>query len=493
MIALHPTRAALPLPLLAAAMALASCAKSPDDARPAATAETAKQQQAANPKAAATGAAGQAADPCDGAESHGPLRWFHDDYDAALTCARARGAPLFIDDWAPWCHTCLSMKHTVFLDPSLAPLADRFVWLAIDTDRPENAAAVGKFPPQVWPTFYVVAPEDESVQARYLGAASLDQFRAFLHEGERAFLESRGARLPEGSLLGRVRAGDRAMAARDWAAADAAYAAALAMAPADWTRRPDVLVALISARYKAGNAEACAELARAELRSTGKSASASDFSYYAHACAADLDDADARALRTRLAEHLASVLDDPGAPMAADDRADGLRILREIHLALGDEAKARTLAERQRAIIDQAWAAAPTPFATMTFAWPLAEVYVYLGQGEQAIPLLEKLESELPNQYDPPYRLAWVHYETGNLDAALEAGTRALERVYGPRKARAQQLVAEIHAARGDHQAEIAARKAVVAIYEALPQGQQQPEALERSRAALAQAQAKKK
>lgn len=488
MIALHPVRIALPLATLAA-VALAGCAKSSDEARTAQASGTSGEPPAA---ASATGAADQAADPCDGAEAHGPLPWFHDDYDAALACARARNKPLFIDDWAPWCHTCLSMKHTVFLDPSLAPLAERFVWLAIDTDRPENAAAVGKFPPQVWPTFYVVAPEDESVQGRYLGAASLDQFRAFLREGERAFLESRGASLAEDSLLGRVRAGDRAMAARDWATADSAYTGALAMAPADWPRRPDILVALISARYKAGRAEACAELARAELPNTGKSASASDFSSYAHGCAADLDDAGARALRTRLAAHLASVLDDPEAPMAADDRSDGLRILREIHLALGDEAKARALAERQRALIDQAWAEAPTPFAAMTFAWPLAEVYVYLGEGEDAIPLLEKLESELPNQYDPPYRLAWVHYQTDDLDAALEAGNRALERIYGPRKARAQQLVAEIHAARGDRQAEIAARKAVVAIYEALPEGQKQPAALARARAALAQAQEKK-
>jgi len=475
-------------------VALAACARSPEpsessavQAGPRPTSEvgaTASIQPDPRP--------GSADDPCASAEPHGALRWLHDDYDAALACARAQNKPLFIDDWAPWCHTCLSMKHTVFLDPGLAPWAERFVWLAIDTDLPRNAAAVGKFPPQVWPTFYVIAPADESVQGRYLGAASLDQFREFLQHGEQGFLESQGAALDEGSPLGRVRAGDRALLAGDYQAADVAYTEALAAAPPDWSRRPDVLVSLISARHKAGSHESCVALAEAEIDRTGKSASAADFAQRANACAGKIaDQKRARKLREKLAARLAPVLDDPGAPLAVDDRSDGLRILREIRVALGDTAGARKLAERQRALLDQAWAEAPTPFAAMTYAWPAAEVYVYLGEGQKLLPALEKLEAELPNQYDPPARQAWVHYRTGNLDAALSAASRALDRVYGPRKATVQNLIAEIHAARGDHASEIAARRAVVAIYEALPDGLKQPAALADARARLADAEAR--
>ena len=68
-------------------------------------------------------------------ESEGALRWFQDDYAAAASCASKLDKPLLIDMWALWCHTCLSMKHFVLVDPSLAPLAERFVWLAIDTDK----------------------------------------------------------------------------------------------------------------------------------------------------------------------------------------------------------------------------------------------------------------------------------------------------------------------------------------------------------------------
>lgn len=481
-------------------MALAACARSPDRAEPAPL------QAGPRPAAAAATAAGETAgaasaqtppaakdDPCAGAEPHGPLRWFHDDYDAALACARAQNQPLFIDDWAPWCHTCLSMKHTVFLAPGMAPWAERFVWLAVDTDRPENAAAVGKFPPQVWPTFYVIAPASESVQGRYLGAASLDQFREFLQHGEQAFLESQGTTLDEGSLLGRVRAGDRATTEGDFQAANVAYTAALAMAPPDWPRRPDVLVALASARYKSADYETCVALGEAEAAHTGRSASAADFAQSVNGCADHVADARrARKLREKLAARLAEVLDDAGAPLAVDDRSDGLRILREIRVALGDTAGARKLAERQRALLDQAWAEAPTPFAAMTYAWPAAEVYVYLGEGQKLLPALEKLEAELPNQYDPPYRLAWVHFQLGALDAALSAAGRALDRAYGPRKTRVQGLIADIHAERGDHASEIAARRAVVAIYEALPEGLKQPAALAEARATLAATEARK-
>ncbi|MBV9949383.1 MAG: thioredoxin family protein, partial [Myxococcales bacterium] len=37
-----------------------------------------------------------------------------DDYPRALAEARARHLPLFVDAWAAWCHTCLSVRSYVF-------------------------------------------------------------------------------------------------------------------------------------------------------------------------------------------------------------------------------------------------------------------------------------------------------------------------------------------------------------------------------------------
>ncbi|HET6583191.1 MAG TPA: thioredoxin family protein, partial [Nannocystaceae bacterium] len=129
-----------------------------------------------------------ASDPaaCEGAEREGgALRWFHDDYPRALACARAKGVPLAIDMWAPWCHTCLSMQAYVLTDERLADYDRRYVFLALDTDRDANASVVGKFPPAAWPTFFAVSPVDESVQSRYVGAATVEEFARFLDDGER--------------------------------------------------------------------------------------------------------------------------------------------------------------------------------------------------------------------------------------------------------------------------------------------------------------------
>src|SRR6476661_7026207 len=75
--------------------------------------------------------------------AHTPLAngiaFVHDDYPAALGLARASGRPLFVDVWAPWCHTCMSMKEYVLPDAKLARLAGEFVWAMIDLERPENA------------------------------------------------------------------------------------------------------------------------------------------------------------------------------------------------------------------------------------------------------------------------------------------------------------------------------------------------------------------
>src|SRR5580658_3442818 len=80
------------------------------------------------------------------------LAFIEDDYPRALALAKSTGKPLFIDAWAPWCHTCLSMRSYVFTDERLRPLADQFIWLAVDTEKPESAPFLAHYPMQSWPT-----------------------------------------------------------------------------------------------------------------------------------------------------------------------------------------------------------------------------------------------------------------------------------------------------------------------------------------------------
>src|SRR5688572_30553013 len=76
---------------------------------------------------------------------HG-LTWYEDAPDAALAAARAENKLVLVDLWAPWCHTCLSMQNFVLTAENLPNVTSRFVLLAIDTEREQNAAFLEKVP-----------------------------------------------------------------------------------------------------------------------------------------------------------------------------------------------------------------------------------------------------------------------------------------------------------------------------------------------------------
>lgn len=421
---------------------------------------------------------------CAGGDKKGPLTWYEDDYPAALACAKSTGRPLVVDMWAPWCHTCLSMSATVLVDPSLAPLADRFVWVALDTDRDVNAAVVARFALQNWPTYFVLAPRTESIAGRWLGAASVAQFRQFLKDGETAAAALDGGATLD-PLVALVRAGDVAATGKDFAAAVASYGEALAKAPADWPRRADVLVAQLAALAKAKDTAACLAAGQAGAEQTGASANATDFLVWANVCA-DADDADpaaAKAMREQTVAVLGKLKADAAAPLSADDRSDLMLNLREALDKLGRADEAKAIAAEQAAFLDDAAAKATDPRVAMTFNWHRAEVYVYLGKPADIVAALEASATALPDEYDPPYRLAWVYVKAGKLPEAKRWIDQAMTKAYGPRKVRVANLAVEIAKGLGDPAGERAARDALIATLAALPTEVAQPEALERAKA----------
>jgi thioredoxin-like negative regulator of GroEL len=437
-------------------------------------------------------------DACRGeVEKTGSIAWFEDDLAKAKACAKARGVPVVIDEWAPWCHTCISMQEFIFPDASFAPLADRFVFVATDTDKEENAEVVATYPPAAWPTFFVISP-DGDVLARYVGAASIDQFREFLLEGERAFLA--GANLPAGPLAELVAAERATIAAAQlaktdpkraelYAEAELRYKKALELAPADWPRRPDVLVSTVSVLGKQSDPRPCVEFAVKHMDATGRSSSAADFAATARGCAEKLKGVDpemSKAFTEKAIERLIALLADEDAPLSADDRSDALMYLRTFYEDVARPAEAVATAKVQRALLDQAAASAPDPYAAMTYNWPRAEVYAYLAIPLELVPALEKSAADLPLEYDPPYRLAFLYKEAGKLDEAIPWAKKAAELAYGPRKARAQAQLADLLRAKGDSAAELEARRALVTIYEGLPPGQAKPDDLEKARIELA-------
>ncbi len=441
--------------------------------------DKAKEKEQAPPAPTTTGA-------CTGAVAHGPLSWYEDDYPAALACARATNRPLLVDMWAPWCHTCISMQTTVMQDASLKPFADRFVYVAIDTDREQNAAVVARYPLQNWPTFFVITPEDEAVQERWLGAASIEQFRTLLKDGEAAFLAHTGRGTLDPALAS-VRDGNQAAIKKDWPAAVKAFRQALADAPAEWPRTSDVLVSLISAQWKAGDVQGCLDLALSHGKQTGSTANATDFIVWSLQCAGDksADPARAAAVQDLAIERLSPLIGDESAPLSIDDRSDAMMNLREALAARGKLEEAKAVAERQLQYLADAAARAPDAWTASTYNWPRAEVHVYLQRGLELVPALEKSAADLPKEYDPPYRLAWVLMKSGEPARARPWAEKAVALAYGARKVRLQGLLIEVHKALGDTAGERAAREGLVKILEALPPEQAQPEALTKARAEL--------
>jgi tetratricopeptide (TPR) repeat protein len=421
------------------------------------------------------------------------IPWMKDDWKGALGAASKDKKPLFIDMTAPWCHTCLAVDQGVFTDPSLAPYVSRFVWLRLDTDRPENAPVLELLPVDVWPTLYVVTPAAQGVviQGRHAEAPSVAQLRDLLEQGEQAHLASlaREGALDTSSPLGMVQAGDAAEAKGDFGAADSWYGRALAAAPPDWSRIPTTVTKQIRARLKSGDLDGCADLGMSQIQraAVGMTAQLTLFARTADTCADVLDEPRARLLRGRLGEALRKVVDASDSAMSVDDQSDALLALREMAIELKDNASARAYAIRQRDLLDRAVSQAKTAMERMTHNWPRAEVYVYLGEVEKIIPDLQRLVDELPREYDPPARLAWAHEQLGHHDKAMQYAEKALALTYGPRKGYILRLIADIYKARGDVEAERKARQAVVDHYRSLTGGHHEERRIAEAEKALAE------
>src|SRR6185295_4669241 len=311
--------------------------------------------------------------------------------------------------------------------------------------------------------------------ARFAGAASPAQFHAFLDAGIKA--QQGGAAGADAHLL----SAERATAVKDLATAEQELSAALAQAPADWSRRPDALTSLISTKRKRKDLPGCLAVAERSLDDTGNAAAATDFIVYALACAEEQapeppkDPALAgriKKLRERAAARLTALIADDRAPLSTDDRSDALANLREVLDALGKPAEAKATAQKQRALLDDAAAKAPTPMAAMTYNWQRCDVYVYLGIPLDLVPALEKSAKDLPGEYDPRSRLGWIYLKAGKLDQAAKWTDEALRMVYGPRKARVLGQRVEIAVLQHDQAAEKRFREDTVKLWESLPQGQ---------------------
>jgi tetratricopeptide (TPR) repeat protein len=342
------------------------------------------------------------------------------------------------------------MRAYVFTDKALARHAGRFVWLELNTDLPKNAVFQEKYPLENWPTFFIIDPREEKALVRFAGSATVPQLERLFEDGERAW---RGvAQGPEG-LLAR---GDALYGEGKSAEAADVLAQALAEAPADWSRRGRALESLLVAQYGAQRYEDCARAAVAELSKVPHSASWANAAALGLSCALQApDDADAagvKELRTSLEARVREAL-SPGIIMPADDRSGVYDVLVQARLSAKDEPGAKALAEQWLTFLEGEAARAPTPEQRTVFDSHRISASMVLGDLMRVVPAIEQSERDLPDDYNPPARLANLYRRLGRLDDALAASSRALAKVQGGRRLRVLSDRADIHLARGERDA----------------------------------------
>jgi len=383
-----------------------------------------------------------------------PLAFVEDDYPKAIAAAKVSAKPLFVDVWATWCHTCMSMKEFVLPAPEMRALGSAFVWLAIDSEKAENADFLERFPTTALPTLWIIEPTSERSVLKWVGAATAPELVTLLEDAVSATRTD--AALGEAGAAA-VR-GDQASAAGQLEEAATAYREALSKAPARWARRPRVVEALSQRLRDLERHAECVELAAREIPGLPPGTPLINVTVNAlgahEALAADDP---ARRHRSLLVREGTRVAEDGTQPVLIDDRSGlFLALVGALHEA--DPGEAKRLARSWANMLETAAGQAATSESRAVWDPHRLYAYIELGEVERALPMLEQSERDFPDDYNPPARLARAYHELRRSEAALAAATRALHRVHGPRKLRILMLKADIHLADGDRPA---ARRAI--------------------------------
>jgi thioredoxin-like negative regulator of GroEL len=403
-----------------------------------------------------------------GTDTGSGIRFVSDDFPGALARARAEGKPLFVDAWAPWCHSCVSMKSYVFPDGVLSPVVERFVWLEVDTEKAMNRGFVEQFPLEAWPTLLVIDPRTGQAVRRWMGSATAVELSARLRSAALA-LTPGSPGTPGQAALARASAAD---ARGDHAEATEAFREALAVTQPRSLDHGQAVEGLVVRLAQDGDSAGCVELAREELGHVAPGTALATLVATGLSCALELpeDDFRRRTALGALEDRVAALARDSSVVLMPDDRSSLFETEEGTRRALGDLAGAHATAERWTAFLESVAARAETPEARAVFDSHRLSAYVALGEPERSIPMLQQSGRDFPRDYNPPARLAVAYLAMRDPWRALEESRRAASLVYGPRTLQVLLIRAEAEARIGDaHAARVTLARAEKLVNELAP------------------------
>jgi len=359
------------------------------------------------------------------------------------------------------------VRATVLNDPALAKHAGRFAWLSIDGEDSRNAAFVERLALDGYPSFLVLDGASGQIALRWYGSLTTAEFERLLDDGERAVAATGST--PAEAALARA---DRLAADGKPAEAAAAYAEALDLASPGWTGRGRALVSLLGALDKSGDLEHCAAVARREAPGLERGPSFAAATAAGLGCATEAPD-DAAWRASAIADLEALVEESLGLEnVLADDRSSAYGTLVELRDARGDEPDAKAMAERWMRFLEAQAAAAPSVEAHASLDGHRVAAALALGDPARAVPALLASERDLPDDYNPPARLAILYREMGRYDDALAESQRALDLAYGARKLRIFDTRADTFAKMGDPAAAKRTLEEALRYADTLPESQ---------------------